>query len=340
MSEDKNKGAASQSTSAKKDSEKSSSVEPPAIELKGLAKYYVKGFRRQRVAALGGIDLKVQTGEAFGFLGPNGAGKTTAIRVLMGLISPSRGSAKIFGNQIPSRAARSRLGFLPEAPYFYDYLSVTELLDFTGRLFSMSASERKKRGDELIERVGLVEARKAPIKSYSKGMMQRAGIAQALMNDPDLVVFDEPMSGLDPIGRKDVRDIILSLKESGKTVFFSSHILSDVESVADRIAIIVRGKIHDVGRLRDLVSAPMGTEVVFNMSDVDKSEAARIESECLKSRWHDGELTGLLAPKSDIDKFVREGLGAKARLVSVTPIHETLEDIFVRATLDDVEAAK
>ena len=169
-----------------------------AIEIEDLTKTYIKGFWRKKVQALDGISFQVQQGEAFGFLGPNGAGKTTAIRILMGLISPTSGGAKILGHQIPSRAARQRLGFLPEAPYFYDYLSVAELLDFTGRLFGQSAAERSKRSDELIELVGLTHAHKNPIKSYSKGMMQRAGIAQTLMNDPDLVVYDEPMSGLDP----------------------------------------------------------------------------------------------------------------------------------------------
>lgn len=305
-----------------------------AIEVEGLTKTYVKGFRRKKVAALKGIKLEVQAGEAFGFLGPNGAGKTTAIRILMGLISATEGTAKIFGHPIPSREARSRLGFLPEAPYFYDYLSVTELLDFTGRLFGMSAAERKKRGDELIELVDLKHARTSPIKSYSKGMMQRAGIAQALMNDPDLVVFDEPMSGLDPIGRKAVRDIILSLRDAGKTVFFSSHILSDVESVADRIAIIVRGQIHDVGRLRDIVSVLIGTEVVFDVSEVDKEAIGKLNEGSERVRRHDNELTALLGPKGDIDEFVRGGQDLQAKLVSVTPIHETLEDVFVRAAND------
>lgn len=323
-------------------SKKSSSAkkeEPLAIEVVGLGKSYIKGFRRKRVHALGGIDLKVEQGQAFGFLGPNGAGKTTAIRILMGLISATTGTARIFGHEIPSQEARSRLGFLPEAPYFYDYLSIAELLDFTGRLFNMSAAERKKRSDELIELVDMEVARNAPIKSYSKGMMQRAGIAQALVNDPDLVVCDEPMSGLDPIGRKAVRDIILALKESGKTVFFSSHILSDVESVADQIAIIVRGKIHDVGRLRDLVSAEAGTEIVLNMSNVEAAAAKEIESRCLKARWLDDELTGLLGAEANVDSFVREGIDAKARLISVTPVHETLEDVFVRAAESTEESA-
>lgn len=302
-----------------------------AIEVKGLVKTYQKGFRRVKVNALKGIDFSVDSGEAFGFLGPNGAGKTTAIRILMGLISPTAGTAKIFGHQIPSREARKRFGFLPEAPYFYDYLTVAELLDFTGRLFGQSKVERARNTDRLIELVNLERVRNSALKSYSKGMMQRAGIAQALMNDPDLVVFDEPMSGLDPIGRKDVRDIILSLKEQGKTVFFSSHILTDVESVADRIAIIVHGKIHDVGGLRDIVSVATGTEVVLRIDDVGAEDLASMEELALKSRRHSGELQVHLAPDVDVDDFVKLAHSAGARLVAVAPVHETLEDVFVRA---------
>jgi ABC-2 type transport system ATP-binding protein len=305
-----------------------------AIEVKGLTKTYRKGFLRRRVDAVHAIDFEVQQGEAFGFLGPNGAGKTTTMRMLMGLIAPTAGSAKIFGHEIPSRKARQRLGFLPEAPYFYDYLSVSELLDFTGRLFDQGAKDRGKRGDELIELVGLRDAKNSALKSYSKGMLQRAGIAQALMNDPDLVVFDEPMSGLDPIGRKDVRDIILGLKEKGKTVFFSSHILTDVESVADRIAIIVRGRIHDVGRLRDIVSAQVGTEVVLDVRALDDETESKLRDLADRARHHDGELTAMLGPESDVDSFVRQSFDIGAKLVSVSPVHETLEDVFVRAAID------
>ena len=180
------------------------------------------------------MTFSVERGQIFGFVGPNGAGKTTTIRTLMGLIRPTGGAATILGHAIPSRAARAQVGFLPESPYFYDYLTVGELLDLAGRLFGVPRDARKKRADELIERVGLGRARTQSLKKFSKGMLQRAGLAQALMNDPELVVLDEPMSGLDPIGRKEVRDLILELRDQGKTVFFSSHILTDIEAIADQ----------------------------------------------------------------------------------------------------------
>lgn len=311
-----------------------------AIEVSGLSKTYRKGFQRRRVEAVKNIRFDVEAGEAFGFLGPNGAGKTTTIRILMGLISATAGEAKLLGHTLPSREARSKLGFLPEAPYFYDYLTTAELLDFTGRLFGMSKAKRSKKADELIEIVGLKHASNAALKSYSKGMMQRAGIAQALMNDPDLVVFDEPMSGLDPIGRKEVRDIILSLKEAGKTVFFSSHILADVESVADRIAIIVKGEIHKTGRLRDIVSGVVGTEVVFQIGDAKANTMESFEQEASKLRRHGDEVTALLAKAGDVDDFVRMGHGLGAKLVAVTPIHETLEDVFIRAADEGSEVVQ
>ncbi|HEX5059993.1 MAG TPA: ABC transporter ATP-binding protein, partial [Kofleriaceae bacterium] len=224
-----------------------------AIDVRDLRKTYRTPFRRKQVEALRGVTFTVERGQIFGFVGPNGAGKTTTIRTLMGLLKPTGGSATILGHAIPSRAARFKLGFLPESPYFYDYLTVGELLDLAGRLFGLPHGLRKKRADELIEKVGLGRARAQSLKKYSKGMLQRAGLAQALMNDPELVVLDEPMSGLDPIGRKEVRDLIIELREAGKTVFFSSHILTDIEAIADRVAIVARGQLQSQGTPAELI---------------------------------------------------------------------------------------
>ncbi|MEZ4467203.1 MAG: ABC transporter ATP-binding protein [bacterium] len=214
------------------------------LQLKGIA---------QRVEAVRGVSLRVEPGEIFGFLGPNGAGKTTTIKMLMGLIRPTSGTASILGRPLGDREARARLGFLPEHPYFYDYLKPIEFLDFYGRLFRIDARERRRRAEALVDRVGLRHAVNRPLRKFSKGMVQRIGIAQALINDPDLVVLDEPMSGLDPMGRKDVRDLIFALKEQGKTVFFSSHILQDVEALCDRVAIMARGRLRSIGPLHTLL---------------------------------------------------------------------------------------
>jgi len=223
------------------------SASDTVIDVRELRKTYRTPFRRKKVEALRGISFSVQRGHIFGFVGPNGAGKTTTIRTLMGLIRPSGGSATILGHKIPSRAARAKVGFLPESPYFYDYLTIGELLDLAGRLFGLDGAARKKRADELIERVGLGRARTQSLKKFSKGMLQRAGLAQALMNDPEVVVLDEPTSGLDPIGRKEVRDLILELRDNGKTVLFSSHILTDIEAIADQVAIVARGALQSTG---------------------------------------------------------------------------------------------
>jgi len=225
-----------------------------AIDVHDLKKTYRTPFTRKRVEALRGVSFSVERGHIFGFVGPNGAGKTTTIRTLMGLIRPTSGRAMLLGHPLPSREARSRIGFLPESPYFYDYLTVGELCDLAGRLFGVAPAARRKRADELIARVGLAGARGLSLKKFSKGMLQRAGLAQALMNDPELVVLDEPMSGLDPIGRKEVRDLILELRDQGKTVFFSTHILSDVEAITDRVAIIARGQLQAHGTPAELVS--------------------------------------------------------------------------------------
>ncbi len=301
-----------------------------AIEVENLAKIYRAPFSRRRVEAVRGVTLTIEAGEVFGFLGPNGAGKTSTIRMLMGLIRPSSGLARIFGHRIPSREARARVGFLPESPYFYTYLTVAELLDLTGRLFGQGRSERRKRANELIELVGLSHARSTALRKYSKGMLQRAGIAQALMNDPDLVVFDEPMSGLDPVGRRDVRDIIYRLRDAKKTVFFSSHILADVESVSDRVAIVVRGQVKELGSVAELVGKErVGTELVLH---VGAGEAARIASELSAlgtTRHVEGTITATLPATGDVDAFLVRARELGARVHAVTPKHQTLEDRFI-----------
>ncbi len=311
------------------------------IEVTDLKKTYLTPFARRRVEALRGVTFSVEEGQIFGFVGPNGAGKTTTIRTLMGLIRATSGSAKLLGQAIPSRKARERVGFLPESPYFYDYLTVPELLDLAGRLFGVPADVRKKRADELIERVGLGRARTQNLKKFSKGMLQRAGLAQALMNDPALVVLDEPMSGLDPIGRKEVRDLIVSLREAGKTVFFSTHILSDVEAITDRVAIIARGVLSTSGTPAELVAKTIqGVDVTVRLAaDKDLGELAAIGKNLRRA----GEELSLLLPaETDVDAWLAGAHAAGAKVVQVSPRHETLEDLFLReiAAADDSPAAR
>jgi ABC-2 type transport system ATP-binding protein len=258
--------------------------------------------------------------------------------MLMGLIKPTRGTASLFGHPVGKREATLRLGFLPESPYFYEYLSVTELTDLAGRVFGLSKKERQKRSAELIELVGLTHAAKSPLKSYSKGMMQRAGIAQALMNDPELVVLDEPMSGLDPVGRKEVRDIILNLREQGKTVFFSSHILADVEALAERIAIVVKGKVRREGYLSDLVgNKTLDTELTFRCDNASKVKELAHALSDLNPRTDDHLVYTLASSPDSVHQAIERARSAGASVYSVTPRLETLEDVFMR-TAEAVEA--
>jgi ABC-2 type transport system ATP-binding protein len=312
----------------------SGSSSAPVIQASDLAKTYRTPFAMRKVDALRGVSFSVDRGEVFGFLGPNGAGKTTTIRCLMGLCKITGGKASILGQAVPSRAARQRLGFLPEQPYFYDYLTVAELLDLGGRLFGLPAAERRARATKLIERVGLGHAAGLALKKFSKGMLQRAGLAMALINDPELVVLDEPMSGLDPVGRKEVRDLILELRDAGKTVFFSSHILSDVEQLSDRVAIVVGGKLTDVGRPRELVGhTRLGTEVRLALPAAESRTA--LAERAATVRDDAGEVVFELAADADVDAFVEMSRTLGGKLVSVTPRFETLEDLFLRR----VEAA-
>jgi ABC-2 type transport system ATP-binding protein len=281
------------------------------VQADKLQKTFRLGFLRKKVEAVHEVSFDVRRNEIFGFLGPNGAGKTTTIKMLTGLIFPTGGEARMFGEKVPSIAAKRRLGFLPENPYFYDYLSGEELLDLMGRLFGLARAERRKRARVLLERVGLGRAGDRALRKYSKGMLQRLGIAQALINDPELVILDEPMSGLDPIGRKEIRDLIRDLRTEGKTVMFSTHILSDVELICDRVAIVVGGKLRDCGPLDQLLSPRLlHTEVVFEKDGA--KEPVR------------------LGPEVDVDGAIRDALAAGKHVVSVNPRRESLEDLFVR----------
>src|SRR4030066_1981347 len=225
------------------------------IRTENLTKDFKVGFRGKSAAALKGLNLEVNKGEIFGFLGPNGAGKTTTIKILMGLIIQTAGKAWILNKEVADVEVKNRIGFLPEQPYFYDYLTSREFLRFYGQLFGLEGDELKTRMNNLLTLVGLEDAADLQLRKFSKGMLQRIGIAQALINHPDLIVLDEPMSGLDPIGRKEIRDIILRLKEDGKTVFFSTHIIPDVEMICDRVGILMKGELVNVGRLNEIMDA-------------------------------------------------------------------------------------
>jgi len=292
-----------------------------------LSKTFEVGVRRKRVQAVKDLDLVVEEGEIFGFVGPNGAGKTTTIKMLMGLIFPTAGRASIYDAPIPSAEAKRRIGYLPENPSYYDFLTGREALGFFGRLAGASGAERARREEELLGLVGLADAADRQIRKYSKGMQQRLGIAQALVGAPSFVVLDEPMSGLDPIGRKDVRDLILELKKRGTTVLFSTHILPDVEMLADRVGVILGGRLRDVGRITDLLS-PRVRRVDLVM---DLPEAAREAVAAGRLVSREGARLGLSFPDLEsANRAVAAGLAAGGALVSLVPHRETLEDFFVR----------
>jgi ABC-2 type transport system ATP-binding protein len=293
----------------------------------GLAKTFRVDFFRKPVQAVKQVSFEVHRGEVFGFLGPNGAGKTTTLKMLMGLVRPTRGRAEVLGRAVPDVEAQRRLGYLPESPYFYEYLTAEEFLDLVGALFDLPRPERRRRGDRLIARVGLEHARGRPLRKFSKGMLQRVGIAQALMGDPELVVLDEPMTGLDPLGRKEIRDLILELKHEGRTVFFSTHILPDVEMTCDRVAMIFGGQLRSVGPLASLLSARLlSTEVVLRPGP---SGLPALPVGARKRQSPDG-VSVELPEGAEVDAFLGAALAAGASVLSVSPRKESLEDIFLR----------
>jgi ABC-2 type transport system ATP-binding protein len=286
------------------------------------------GLRRKRV--LHGISFCVREGEIFGFVGPNGAGKTTTLKLLMGLIRPTSGRARVLGHDVGETAFRRHVGFLPENPYFYDYLTGRETLEFYAKLCGVPRARRGPRIDELLERVGLSHAADARLRTYSKGMQQRVGIAQALVHDPDVVFLDEPMSGLDPIGRKDIRDLVLRLRDQGKTVFMNTHILHDVELVCDRVAIIVAGRIRYEGAIQDFVEVgERQTDVL--VEGLPAEAAARVEEELGATLRGLGELIEVRVHEKRVDAALHALLGVGARVVSVTPHRASLERVFMSA---------
>jgi len=297
-----------------------------ALEILGLEKTYTVGFWRNRLKpALRPLSLNVEEGEIFGFLGPNGAGKTTTLKLLMGLIFPSAGSARILGKDWRDPAVKAQIGFLPEQPYFYDYLTARELLHYYGRLSGLSGKDLSARVEAMLGRVGLADAAGTQLRKFSKGMLQRVGIAQAILHDPKVVFLDEPMSGLDPMGRREVRTLIEELKQNGKTVFFSTHILSDAEALCDRVAVIHLGQLRAVGAVEELTANVRGqVELVWQGTAIPASMKA-LGAESRVS----GDVVRAVLPEESLDLAIDALRRERLRLISVTPVRTTLEQYFV-----------
>jgi ABC-2 type transport system ATP-binding protein len=307
------------------------------IEISGLTKDYETGFwRKKKVRALDGLTLSVRKGRIFGFLGGNGAGKTTTIKLLMRLLFPTEGSAKILGSDISDRAMHGRIGYCPENPYFYDYLTAIELMEYFGEIFGLNAGDRRARSRELLLRVGLQEKdHRRQLRKFSKGMLQRVGLAQALINEPEVVFLDEPMSGLDPIGRREIRELIASLRDAGITVFMSTHILSDVQALCDEVAILRAGRLAATGRLDELLEQTHGKRAFeISVTAADLNELRRgIGSIAGISMFEKPNGAALqVEDEENIEpalKIVREAGG---KLLSVHPVKQSLEELFVRET--------
>jgi ABC-2 type transport system ATP-binding protein len=303
----------------------------PAIRIEELTKDYAIGFwRRRPYRALDRLTLEIEPGEVFGFLGPNGAGKTTTLKLLMQLIYPTSGRAEILGRPVGDLAARQRIGYLPENPSFYDYLTAEELLGYFGQLFGYGPAERRKRVSALLDRVGIGGERRMQLRKFSKGMIQRVGIAQALLNDPEVVFLDEPMSGLDPLGRRDVRSLILHLRDQGRTVFFSSHILADAEALCRRVAVVAGGRLAASGTLTDILAFQVhGWELV--MANVSPELLGRIAPALQRAtEISAGRYALELSLEQRPERVLTELTAAGATLISLNPMRDTLEDFFMK----------
>ncbi|HEY5954998.1 MAG TPA: ABC transporter ATP-binding protein [Polyangiaceae bacterium] len=301
----------------------------PVIRVCGLFKAFRLGFWMRRVEAVRGISFEVERGDIFGFLGPNGAGKTTTIKVLTGLVAPTGGHAELLGRAVPDPKSRRKIGFLPESPYIYPYLSPTEFVEMCGRLSGMRGTVLRDRVRDVIRTVGMSHAADRPARRLSKGMLQRTGLAAALVSDPELLILDEPMSGLDPVGRKEVRELIFNERRAGRTIFFSSHILSDVETLCDRVAILQSGKVIVSGRLDELLRRDVARAnvVVCDISDTAASTIGQrgVAMRRVAERWI-LDVEG----RDQLQALLTELLAMRVTVLEVTQYQETLEDLFMR----------
>ena len=305
-----------------------------ALATYDLTKDYAVGFWRKRpYRALDRLTLEVEPGEVFGFLGPNGAGKTTTLKLLMQLVYPTSGRAEILGRPVGDLSVKQRLGYLPENPYFYDYLTAEELLTYFASLFGYRGEDRRKRVAAVLDEVGIGAERRMHLRGYSKGMVQRVGIAQAILNEPELVFFDEPMSGLDPLGRREMRQLMLRLRDRGCTIFFSSHILADAEALCSRVGVLAGGRLVAGGRLTDLLAfEPRGWELV--VADLPPSEVAEIRTRVTRLVTLAQGRFMLELPQEPPEPIIAELRRRGARVVSLNPVRDTLEDFFVRHIAD------
>jgi ABC-2 type transport system ATP-binding protein len=298
------------------------------VDIENLTKDFSVGFWKKRpIRALDNLCLQVEAGQIFGFLGPNGAGKSTTIKILMHLLHPTSGKARILGEPVDSVAMHQRIGYLPENPYFYDYLTPAELLTYMGRLFGLRGTGLSRKVDALLESVGMSDARNLALRKFSKGMVQRIGISQALINDPEVVFLDEPMSGLDPLGRMEVRRIITSLKERGVTVFFSSHVLPDVEALCDRIAILNKGKLQETGTLDEILKVRIeGYEVI--LSGLRDVAVEKIRALCDEVGSMEDRLRLRVGTKEKMEALLEFAFAHRLELISVNPLRPSLEEHF------------
>jgi ABC-2 type transport system ATP-binding protein len=310
-----------------------------AVQTIDLTKDYLSGFWRKRPArALDHLNLAVEKGEVFGLLGPNGAGKTTTLKILLRLAAPTSGTARILCQELNDISVHARIGYLPEQPYFYDHLTAEEFLNYMGQIFGLRPSERRRRVASLLERVGLTDSRRIPLRKFSKGMVQRVGIAQALINEPELIFLDEPMSGLDPLGRREVRDLILELKAAGKTVFLSTHILSDAETLCDRVAILNHGRLQGSGELRNILDVEIAsTEIVLeNPKEEVLSELKRYADSMVRT----GDRVRLQIPRdANVPTVLQIALQSGTKITSLNRLKRSLEDYFVAQMATPAEAA-